>query len=592
MNIVIVGHVDHGKSTVIGRLLADTASLPEGKLEAVRELCRRTDKPFEYAFLLDALKDERSQGITIDTARCFFKTEKRKYIIIDAPGHIEFLKNMITGASRADAALLVIDAKEGICENSRRHGYMLSMLGIKQIAVLVNKLDLFDEGERRQAYNSIVSGYSKFLGEIKMYASRYIPISAALGENIAQRGKSMPWYEGETVLEVLDSFKESLQPDGLPMRMWVQDVYKFTSGNDNRRIVAGTISSGVLKVKDEIMFMPSGKKTFVKSIETFNEKPRTSVSSGYATGFCMSEQIYVKRGELITIIGQTPPKTGTRIKASVFWLGKEPLVANKAYKLKIGSAQRECKIEKIIKVLNAATLESSEKGQVKRHEVAECIIHLDRPSAFDVEASIPDTERFVIVDDYEISGGGIITGLLNNPELSGMLNTRNIKWHKSSITHDVRERYYRQRAQMILITGAKEIDKKSIARQLEKMLLEEGKIAYYMGIGNMLYGVNADIKSESSMISQEERREHIRRLGELSNIILDAGNILVVTASDLLAQELDTLRTIIQTDEILTVWIGKPETRAKDFDLYFGEKDNVAASLLAFVRETNKVTRE
>ena len=158
MNIVIVGHVDHGKSTVIGRLLADTASLPEGKLEAIRELCRRTDKPFEYAFLLDALKDERSQGITIDTARCFFKTKKRKYIIIDAPGHIEFLKNMITGASRADAALLVIDAKEGICKNSRRHGYMLSMLGIEQIVILVNELDLFVEKERKEAYESVVLG--------------------------------------------------------------------------------------------------------------------------------------------------------------------------------------------------------------------------------------------------------------------------------------------------------------------------------------------------------------------------------------------------------------------------------------------------
>ncbi len=592
MNIVVVGHVDHGKSTVIGRLLADTASLPEGKLDAIRELCRRTDKPFEYAFLLDALKDERSQGITIDTARCFFKTEKRKYIIIDAPGHIEFLKNMITGASRADAALLVIDAKEGICENSRRHGYMLSMLGIKQIVILVNKLDLFDEKERKEAYESVVEGYSRFLKEINMPKSLFIPVSAKLGDNIARHNESMPWYKGETVLEALDGFKEPAQHDDLPLRMWVQDVYKFTSDNDNRRIVAGTVSSGALKTGDEIMFMPSGKKTFVKSIEVFNGKPRTSVGAGYAAGFCMSEQIYVKRGELVTVIGQEPPKTGTEIRASVFWLGKEPIVTDKSYKLKIGTAQRECRIEKIVKVLDAATLESSKKNSVKRHEVAECMIRFDRPVAFDIGASIPDTERFVIVDDYEISGGGIITELINDPKLSGIVNVRNIKWHKSSITPDEREKYYRQKAQMILITGAKEVDKKSIARRLEKMLLEKGKIAYYMGIGNMLYGVNADIKSESSMLIKEERAEHIRRLGELSNIILDAGNILVVTASDLLVQELDTLRTIIQTDEILTVWIGKSETAVKDYDMYFDEGEDIAESLLKIVTKTNTIEQE
>ena len=195
MNIVIVGHVDHGKSTVIGRLLADTHSLPQGKLEQIKELCRRTSKPFEYAFLLDALKDERAQGITIDTARCFFKTEKRKYIIIDAPGHIEFLKNMISGASRAQAALLVIDANEGIKENSRRHGYMLSMLGIKQVSVLVNKLDLIPEEDRESVYNSIVGEYGEFLEKIGMKPSSYIPVSAVEGWNIVENSESVPWYK-------------------------------------------------------------------------------------------------------------------------------------------------------------------------------------------------------------------------------------------------------------------------------------------------------------------------------------------------------------------------------------------------------------
>ncbi len=199
MNIVIVGHVDHGKSTVIGRLLADTHSLPEGKLEQIRAQCELNSKPFEYAFLLDALKDEQAQGITIDAARVFFKSDLRHYLILDAPGHIEFLKNMITGAARAEAALLVIDAAEGVQENSRRHGYMVSLLGIKQLAVVVNKMDLV--GWDRGVYERIVSEYGAFLDQVGIRPACFIPVSARGGDNIADRSPQLPWYQGPTVLE-------------------------------------------------------------------------------------------------------------------------------------------------------------------------------------------------------------------------------------------------------------------------------------------------------------------------------------------------------------------------------------------------------
>jgi bifunctional enzyme CysN/CysC len=243
MNIVIVGHVDHGKSTVIGRLLADTGSLPEGKLEQIKELCERNSKPFEYAFLLDALEDERSQGITIDAARIFFSTEKREYMIIDAPGHIEFLKNMVTGASHAEAALLVIDAEEGVQENSRRHGYMLSMLGIEQVAVVINKMDLVNYDET--TYNGIVKEYRKFLTSINVEPHTFIPVSGLFGDCIAGLSDKMAWYKDSTVLDVLDQFREQKDVSELPFRMPVQDVYKFTRYGDKRRIVAGTIQSGL-----------------------------------------------------------------------------------------------------------------------------------------------------------------------------------------------------------------------------------------------------------------------------------------------------------------------------------------------------------
>jgi bifunctional enzyme CysN/CysC len=261
MDIVIVGHVDHGKSTVIGRLLADTGSLPDGKLEAIREYCARNARPFEYAFLLDALKDEQAQGITIDTARTFFKSAKRDYVIIDAPGHIEFLKNMVTGAARAEAAVLVIDAKEGIQENSKRHGYLLSMLGIKQIVVAVNKMDLVDYS--KQAFEDIRDEYVAFLARIGATPRFFVPLAAFPGENMVGPSAKMPWYKGPSLLSAVDAFEKAPSKDDQPFRLPVQDVYKFTADGDDRRITAGRVESGTLRTGDKVVFYPSGQGSTV-----------------------------------------------------------------------------------------------------------------------------------------------------------------------------------------------------------------------------------------------------------------------------------------------------------------------------------------
>ncbi len=272
MSIVVIGHVDHGKSTVVGRLLADTKSLPEGKLEDVKAQCKRNSKPFEYAFLLDALKDEQDQGITIDSARCFFKSEKRQYIIIDAPGHIEFLKNMISGAARAEAAVLVIDAKEGVQENSRRHGYLLSMLGIRQVVVLVNKMDLVEYDQ--SVYDAIEAEYTEFLAKVGIQARYFIPVSAREGDNIASRSELSNWFSGPTVLESLDNFEKEPSPVDQPFRFPVQDIYKFTEEDDDRRIVAGRVETGVARVGDEVVFLPSGKTSTIATVEGFNLQSR------------------------------------------------------------------------------------------------------------------------------------------------------------------------------------------------------------------------------------------------------------------------------------------------------------------------------
>ena len=336
LNIVTVGHVDHGKSTVIGRLLADAGALPDGKLEAIKENCKRNSKPFEYAFLLDALKYEQAQGITIDTARCFFQTDRRDYIIIDAPGHIEFLKNMVTGASRAEAALLVIDASHGVEENTRRHGYFLSMLGIRQVSVLVNKMDLVDYKE--EVFESIRDEYKKFLKKIDINPITFIPVSGMEGDNIAIRSTKMPWYQGPTVLEQMDAFHAIPEPENMDFRMPVQGVYKFTESNDSRRIIAGTVDAGKVKAGDSITFYPSGKKTKVKTLEVFNAETPKYFTAGQAAGFTMTEEIFVKRGEIACLTEETAPNVGVRMKVNLFWLGKENLKLDKTYFLKCGTA--------------------------------------------------------------------------------------------------------------------------------------------------------------------------------------------------------------------------------------------------------------
>ena len=575
MNIVIAGHVDHGKSTVIGRLLADTGSLPEGKLEQVKENCRVNSKPFEYAFLIDALKDEQAQGITIDSARVFFKTEKRDYIIIDAPGHIEFLKNMVSGASRAEAALLVIDAEEGVQGNSRRHAYMLSMLGIRHIAVLVNKMDLIDY--QRKIFDNIVKEYSAYLEEIGINTDVFIPVSGRQGDNIAALSPKTPWYHGNTVLDQLDAFTKEKPLVNKPFRMPVQDVYKFTAAGDKRRIVAGTVESGKLKIGDEVVFYPSGKRSKVKTFEGFNEPQQSEVVAGKATGFTLEEQIYINRGEIACKADEPAPQVSRDILASIFWLGRNPMLQNKEYFIKLGTAKIPFKLASVQKVLNADSLDVEDRRkEVRRHEVAECVLKLTRPLAFDLSKDLAQTSRFVIVDEYEISGGGIILESQKDKlsEIRDKVILRNFKWEKSTISFEERAEKYNQKPTLLLLTGPRNSGKKSVAKSLEARLFRDGKIVYFLGIGNILYGVDADIKKNG-----QQREEHIRRLAEVAYILLDAGAILMVTAVELTQYDLEIIKTIIPPEKIRTIWVSDDVTTDIVFDKKIPGKNDLEASV-------------
>lgn len=551
MTIVIVGHVDHGKSTVIGRLLADTNSLPEGKLEQVKALCARTARPFEYAFLLDALKDEQAQGITIDAARCFFKTARRNYMVFDAPGHIEFLKNMVSGAAHAEAALLVIDAKEGIQENSRRHGYLLAMLGVKQVSVIVNKMDLV--GYSQQIFDDIQREYGAFLASRRVKPVSFIPIAALHGANIAGRAPAMSWYHGPTVLEQLDAFENRKVSLDLPFRFPVQDIYKFTADGDERRIAAGTVDSGRITAGEEVIFLPSYKKARIKTVERFSAPVDPQASAGEAVGFTFETQIYVKPGELMVRAAGAPPKVSTRFRANVFWMGRSSFCKGKTYKLKMGAARVQARLVEIAHVLDAAELrQTTTKTEVERHDVAEVLIETAKPVAFDLINDNEGTGRFVLVDNYEIAGGGIVLEALGDDQslFKDAIKEREAFWYRGSVAADERAARQGHQSKFIVIAGAAKTGKQCLARELERRLFQSGGQAYYLGISNLVRGLGSDTASAAAS-------EHVRRLGELARIMTEAGMIFITTVSDVDDHDLDSLRLLNQPSEILVVSVGE-----------------------------------
>ena len=572
MNIVIIGHVDHGKSTLIGRLMADTHSLPKGKLDEVKARCARNARPFEYAFLLDALKDEQAQGITIDSARCFFHSKKREYIIIDAPGHIEFLKNMISGAARAEAAILVIDAKEGVRENSRRHGYLLSMLGIRQVAICINKMDI--AGYSQETFEAIKSEYLGFLQQIGVEPMDFIPLSAREGDNVASNSANMSWYSGNTALETIDSFTKEASRVNKAFRFPVQDIYKFTEAGDDRRIIAGRIETGQIRTGDEVVFLPSEKRSKIATIECFNAPVQTQARCGQSTGFTLEQQVYIKPGELMCKTNEQPARVGSHLRANIFWMARQPMIKNKRYKIKLAGTRTPVWLRQIINVLDASDLTTdSNRRQIERHDVAECVLETLKPVAFDTSQDLSQTGRFVIIDNYEIAGGGIILDSAQNVtnRITERVEQREKRWERSSITPQVRTSRYNQRSTLVLICGSAELDKEQLAKALEENLFNDGRFVYYLGLSNSLLGIDANMDiSESG-----QRDEYIRQLGEISHLFTDAGMILITTVSDLDDYELETINTLNKPNDSRVINIGVNRFSRTKIDLQIDSLDDV-----------------
>jgi bifunctional enzyme CysN/CysC len=549
LRIVIVGHVDHGKSTLVGRLLHDTGSLPEGKFEQIQAVCRRRGMQFEWAFLMDALQAERDQNITIDVSQIWFRSETRSYVIIDAPGHKEFLKNMVTGAASAGAALLLIAANEGVQEQSKRHAYLLSMLGVDQVIVLINKMDLVDYSE--SVFLQIQEEYRDFLEKLGIRPLRFIPISARDGLNLVEPSSTMAsWYTGPTLMRALDRLlAPGSEADG-PLRFAVQDVYRF----DERRIVAGRVESGSLRVGDHIVFLPNNKTSTVSSIERWNAPIKHSASAGESVGLILSEPIFVERGHIGSHDTEIPIET-KRFRARMFWMGDRPFSIGKRYNVKLLTQEVECQLVSVDRVIDATSLEafSGMRLSVVKNEVAEVTIQSRSPLVMDNHDKVDASGRFVIVDERDVAGGGIIFG--GTYVERERIHSTNLFWSEGGIDHRIRVERNGHRGMVVWLTGLSASGKSTLARALETNLFNRHMQVYVLDGDNIRLGLNSNLG-----FSPDDRVENIRRVAEVAKLMADAG--LVVITSFISPYRLDRSRarkTILSAEvEFIEVYVAAP----------------------------------
>jgi bifunctional enzyme CysN/CysC len=515
VRIVIVGHVDHGKSTLVGRLLHETGSLPDGKLEMLKAVSARRGMPFEWSFLLDALQTERDQGITIDTTQIRFRTRSRDVVLIDAPGHAEFLRNMITGASQADGAVLIIDALEGVRDQTRRHGYLLHLLGVKQVAVVVNKMDRVDFSVDR--FKEISDEISAHLTGLGVKPSAVIPISARDGDGVAEHTSRISWYRGPSVVEALDALEPARPAETLALRLPVQAIYKF----DDRRIVAGRIEAGSLKAGDEIVIMPAGKIAKIKTVESWPVTPlKGPQTAGRSVGITLDRELFIERGDIIGHVGQSPRDT-RRIHARIFWLHDKPLGKGDQILIRLGTRETRASVVAIEKAIDPGALSNEETTSIARNHVGEIDIALAQPIAADPYSDNPRTGRLVVEVNGRIAGGGLVLSV----DAGQRAVPVDIVPVESALRADERAARYRHNGAVIWLTGLPGSGKSTLARALERRLFTNGGSPILLDGDTLRAGLNGDLG-----FSPADRTENIRRLAEIATHLARNGHIAIVAA--------------------------------------------------------------
>lgn len=549
IRIVVVGHVDHGKSTLVGRLLHDLGQLPPRRRLQIEESSKRRGMRTEWAFALDALQAERDQLITIDVAQVHLRTPRRTVCLCDAPGHKEFLKNMVTGAAAADAALLIVDAELGLEEQTRRHAHLLRLLGVRQVGVVANKMDRVSFSQVR--FDELERTWSQLADTMALTTVGFVPACAIDGDNLIAPSPHLSWYSGATVTQLLDAFETLPPASDQPLRYPLQGVYKF----DGRRLLAGRVVTGRIAVGDRVLFSPCNKIGTVATIERFPDAPAHSAGPGESIAITLEEQIFVERGDVASHLETAPYETNV-LDAQFFWFGAQPLEIGSRVRLRVNTREVEAWLERIHHTVDPTTLEPQAAGKrVEPHEVTRVTVRTRGPVAVDNYEENPGSGRFVIVDKGRVSGGGLVDvrAYAAQRPLAGDIKSAEISWFESTVTRKQRNERNRHRGAVVWLTGLSGSGKSTLAQALQQRLFLASCQTYVLDGDNIRHGLNRNLG-----FSPDDRAENIRRIGEVAKLFADAGTLVVTAFISPYRADRERVRSLLGADEFFEVYVRCP----------------------------------
>jgi bifunctional enzyme CysN/CysC len=553
LRFITCGSVDDGKSTLIGRLLYDSKQIFEDQLATLRADSRRVGTQggdIDFALLVDGLAAEREQGITIDVAYRFFTTDKRKFIVADTPGHEQYTRNMITGASTADLAVILMDARKGVLTQTRRHSYLVSLMGIRHVVLAVNKMDLV--GYDRARFDQVVADYAAFARGLGIEQVLAIPISGLKGDNIASRSSATPWYAGPTLVEHLETVEiDAERLVSAPFRLPVQWVNR---PDLDFRGFAGQIAAGRIAPGDAIRVLPSGKTSIVARIVSYDGDLPEAVA-GQSVTLTFADEIDCSRGDVIAS-ASSPPEVAGQFETTLVWMSEDPLLPGRSYLLKLGARTVPATVTEIKHKVNVNTLEHLAAKQLELNEIGLCNLSVDQPIAFDPFADIPAMGGFILIDRLSNATAGC--GMLR----FALRRAHNIHWQALDVSKTSRAAAKGQKPAILWFTGLSGAGKSTIANLVEKRLLAEGRHTYLLDGDNVRHGLNKDLG-----FTDADRVENIRRVGEVAALMADAGLIVLVSFISPFRAERELARGLAAPGEFFEVFVDTPLADAEARDV-------------------------
>tara|TARA_R110001599_G_scaffold26856_2_gene94577 strand:+ start:15329 stop:17236 length:1908 start_codon:yes stop_codon:yes gene_type:complete len=553
LRFITCGSVDDGKSTLIGRLLYDSKMIFEDQLEALQADSKSVGtqgQEIDFALLVDGLAAEREQGITIDVAYRFFSTEKRKFIVADCPGHEQYTRNMVTGASTADLAVILIDARKGVLVQTRRHSYLCNLVGIKNIVLAVNKMDLIDYDQAR--YDAIVAEYTAFATEIGIDNFTAMPISGFKGDNITENSANTPWYKGEPLMAHLETVNLDLDASqSKPLRMPVQWVNR---PNLDFRGFSGQIATGTVKPGDEIRVLPSGKTSTISKIVTLGGNLEEAVA-GQSVTLCFDDEIDCSRGDVIAT-ADNPPEASDQFEATIVWMDDDALLPGRAYWLKLGTQMVSATVQEPKYSIDVNTMQHMAAKTLDLNAIGVAEIATDKPIVFEAYADNRTLGGFILID--KITNATVGAGMLH----FSLRRAQNVHWQATDITREAHADLKNQKPKVLWFTGLSGSGKSTIANEVEKLLNVMNRHTFLLDGDNVRHGLNKDLG-----FTEADRIENIRRVGEVAKLMTDAGLIVLTAFISPFRAERNMVRAMLPESEFVEIFVDTPLEVAEERDV-------------------------